>query len=216
MSQVLNVHLDFRSPYSYLATPELPSLIEDFNVDVRLKYGLPLAISKPDFFRPDNAPGIKYIIMDWERRAEMLGLPHVFPSPDPIVQNLETLEISEDQPYIYRVTYLGMEAERLGKGIEFAIEVFRLIWGGTKNWHVDQHLHDAASRCGLDFGEMEKSIENTSPYNREISENHEARNRAGHWGVPTFVVNDECFFGQDRIATLRWRLDKLGLRKNDK
>jgi 2-hydroxychromene-2-carboxylate isomerase len=216
MSQIIDVHLDFRSPYSYLATPELPSLRDNFDVDVRLKYGLPLAISKPDFFRPENASGIKYILMDWERRAEILGLPHGFPSPDPIVQNLETLEISKDQPHIYRVTYMGMEAERLGKGIEFAIEVFRLIWGGTVNWQIGPHLHDAASRCGLDFAEIEKAITNTSSYDREISENHEARISAGHWGVPTFVVNGEPFFGQDRIETLRWRLEKLGLRRSAK
>ena len=216
MSQIIDVHLDFRSPYSYLATPELPSLRDNFDVDVRLKYGLPLAISKPDFFRPENASGIKYIIMDSERRAEMLGLPHVFPSPDPIVQNLETLEISKDQPYIYRVTYMGMEAERLGKGIEFAIEVFRLIWGGTANWHIGPHMHDAASRCGLDFAEIEKAITITSSYDRDISENQEARISAGHWGVPTFVVNGEPFFGQDRIETLRWRLEKLGLRRRAK
>lgn len=216
MSQVLDVHLDFRSPYSYLATPELPALEEEFDVEVRLRFGVPLAICKPDFFRPENAPAAIYILLDWTRRAEMLGLPHAWPNPDPIVQSLETLEIANDQPYIYRVTYLGMEAEKRGKGIEFATEVFRLIFGGTENWHAGDHLKDAAVRCGLNFSEMEEAIKDSSVYDREIAENIEARNRDGHWGVPTFVFNGEPFFGQDRIETLRWRLDKLGLRKRGK
>ena len=33
----------------------------------------------------------------------------------------------------------------------------------------------------------------------------------GHWGVPTFVFQDEPFFGQDRIETLLWRLRQHGL-----
>lgn len=215
MAPILDVHLDFRSPYSYLATPELEPLRNDFDVDIRLRYGLPLAISKPDFFRQDNAPAIKYIILDWQRRAEMLGLPYAPPSPDPIVQDLKTLEIAEDQPYIYRVTYLGMEAERLGKGIEFAAGTFRLIWGGTSDWHTGRYLRDMAESCGLDFSKMERAIEDPSSYDRDIALNHEARNKAGHWGVPTFVINNEPFFGQDRIETLKWRLEKLGLRRKD-
>ena len=47
----------------------------------------------------------------------------------------------------------------------------------------------------------------------EIERNHDGLEKAGHWGVPTMVVRGEPFFGQDRIETLRWRLDKYGLEK---
>ena len=211
MTQTVDVFLDFRSPYSYLATPDIARLSEDFEVNTRLRFGLPLAIRKPDFFRPENVQASIYILLDWERRAEMLGLPHAWPSPDPIVQSLETLEIAAEQPFIYRVTYLGMQAEKLGRGIEFATEVFRLIFGGTVDWHEGDHLRQAAVRSGLDFDEMERAIENPADFDREIEENHAALAQAGHWGVPTFVFNGEPFFGQDRVETLRWRLEKAGL-----
>jgi 2-hydroxychromene-2-carboxylate isomerase len=45
----------------------------------------------------------------------------------------------------------------------------------------------------------------------EIDANHAALEASGHWGVPTMVFQDEPFFGQDRIDTLRWRLEKAGL-----
>ena len=38
---------------------------------------------------------------------------------------------------------------------------------------------------------------------------------AGHWGVPTFVINGEPFFGQDRIETICWHMNGLGLKKKD-
>jgi len=59
---------------------------------------------------------------------------------------------------------------------------------------------------------MEAAIA-SSDHMDEIDANHAALDAAGHWGVPTMVLRGEPFFGQDRIDTLRWRLDKYGLRK---
>ena len=59
---------------------------------------------------------------------------------------------------------------------------------------------------------MEKAIE-AFDLMPDVTANQTALEEAGHWGVPTMVLNGEPFFGQDRIETLRWRLDKLGLRK---
>ncbi|MEE4297907.1 MAG: hypothetical protein V2J24_00570 [Pseudomonadales bacterium] len=47
----------------------------------------------------------------------------------------------------------------------------------------------------------------------EIERNQETLEAAGHWGVATMVLRNEPFFGQDRIDTLRWRLDQHGLRR---
>ncbi|MEM6576408.1 MAG: 2-hydroxychromene-2-carboxylate isomerase, partial [Pseudomonadota bacterium] len=47
----------------------------------------------------------------------------------------------------------------------------------------------------------------------EVERNHAGLDSAGHWGVPTMVVRGEPFFGQDRVETLRWRLDQFGLRR---
>jgi 2-hydroxychromene-2-carboxylate isomerase len=47
----------------------------------------------------------------------------------------------------------------------------------------------------------------------DIEANHAALDASGHWGVPTLVFNGEPFFGQDRIDTLRWRLEQSGVPK---
>ena len=211
MSTVIDLYFSFRSPYSYLATPGALQLEKDFDVEVALRPVLPLAIRNPDFFSPENAFKAMYIVIDWERRAEMLGMPHKWPSPDPIVQDFSTMTIAEEQPYIHRLVRLGVEAERRGKGIEFAAEVSRMIFGGTEGWDQGDHLAEATARAGLDLTDMEAAIEDPGSHDAEIEKNQEQQKAAGHIGVPLFVYNGEPFFGQDRIDTLRWRLEKDGL-----
>jgi len=210
---VVDLFWSFRSPYSYLAVPGAIRLEEDFRVKVAFRPVLPLAVRDPSFFSPDNVKRAKYIIVDWPRRAEMLGVPHAWPSPDPIVQDMKNFKIADEQPYIYRLTYLGVEAERRGRGLPFAQEVSRLIFGGTREWHLGEHLAQAAQRAGLELAAMDAAIADPASHRARVEENQKALAEAGHWGVPTFVFSGEPFFGEDRIETLRWRLGKHGLQR---
>jgi len=211
--QSVDVYWSFRSPYSYLAMPDLLELRENYNVEVNLRVVLPIAVRAPELlFNPQNANRTRYILSDWVRRAEFLGRPHAWPSPDPIVQDLSTMQIAEEQPYLYRLSSLGVEAQRRGRGIDFAAEVSSLIWGGTADWHLGDHLAGAASRAGLDLQAMESAIDG-GDHLEEINENQTGLDAVGGWGVPSMVFNDELFFGQDRIETLCWRLDQHGLGK---
>jgi 2-hydroxychromene-2-carboxylate isomerase len=212
--QSVDVYWSFRSPYSYLATPGMLEIKANYNVEVNLRVVLPIAVRSPDtLFNPQNANRVRYIVHDWVRRAEFLGMPHAWPSPDPIVQNLETMEIAEEQPYIYRLSSLGVEAQRQGLGAEFAAEVAGTIWSGTKDWHLGDHLTNAAKRAGLDLAAMEAAIDGGN-HLQEIEDNEAQLTAAGMWGVPTFVFDGEPFFGQDRMDTLCWRLDQKGLGKD--
>lgn len=214
MSEAVDVYWSFRSPYSYLVTPDLVQLQKDFDVDVNLRVVLPIAIrAKAALFDASNRKPTQYILMDWERRAAFLGRPHAWPNPDPVVQDYQTMAVSEEQPHIFRLSKLGVEAQRQGKGIAFAKAVSHLIFGGTVNWHEGDHLTQAAASCDLDLHDMEKSTAN-GDHLEEIEQNQAALEAAGHWGVPTMVVRGEPFFGQDRVDTLRWRLDLLGLSKS--
>ncbi len=212
MPAQIDVFWSFRSPYSYLVTPDLLRLREDYDVAVNLRVVLPLAIrNAAAVFDATDRKRPLYILMDSHRRAEFLGLPFAWPNPDPIVQNLEDFTVAKEQPHIYRLSTLGVEAQRRGKGIDFAAQVSRLIFGGTEGWDAGGHLAAATASAGLDLADMEAATAK-GDHRAEIDSNHDALEAAGHWGVPTMVVNGEPFFGQDRIDTLRWRLDGLGLR----
>ncbi|MEO0962758.1 MAG: DsbA family protein [Pseudomonadota bacterium] len=207
----IDVFWSFRSPYSYLITPDLLRLRADFDVTVALRPVMPIAIrDKASVFDASDKKRPRYIFMDSLRRAELLGLPMSWPKPDPIVQDRETFEVSEDQPLIWRLTGLGIEAERRGKGIDFAHATAAVIWSGTLNWDKGDHLAKAASKVGLDLADMEAAIQ-PEDIRAQVEDHHAQLEVAGHWGVPTMVFEGEPFFGQDRVDTLRWRLEQKGV-----
>lgn len=213
MTNTIDVFWSFRSPFSYLVTPDLLRLRDDFAVSVSLRPVLPIALrAKSTVFDAADKKRPRYIVMDSRRRAAFLGLPFFWPKPDPVVQDLETYEVPEDQPYIWRLSMLGVEAERQGKGIDFACHVAALLWGGTRNWDKGDHLAGAAQQAGLNLAEMESAFAHYDA-RAEIEKNHRLLEKSGHWGVPTMVFEGEPFFGQDRIDTLRWRLGEAGLRR---
>ncbi len=213
MTVIIDLYFSFRSPYSYLSTPGALDVVKKYDVDIRLKPVLPLALRVPDFFNAANMKKIQYILLDWTRRAEMLGLPHAWPSPDPIVQELTELKIADEQPYIYRLIYLGIEAERSGHGLPFAAEVSKMIFGGTKDWDQGDHMAKAAERVGLNLAQMEEAIADPASHKAELEDNMKAQDKCGHYGVPTFVYNHEPYFGQDRIDSLCFQLDKDNLKR---
>ena len=214
MTEPVDVYWSFRSPYSYLVTPDLLRLREDYDVDVRMRIVYPIAIRDPALvFDPANRNKSRYIVLDSRRRADYLGMPFVIPArPDPIVQDPATMAVAAEQPYIHRLSALGVEAQRRGKGLEFVVEVSALIFGGTEGWDQGTHLENAVARAGLDLNDLDAAIEG-GDHLQEVERNQEALTAVGHWGVPTMVVRDEPFFGQDRIDTLRWRLDQYGLKR---
>lgn len=214
MTLQVDVFWSFRSPYSYLATPRLVGLEREYDLDLRFRPVLPIAVRIEGFFQKINPLWPPYLLRDVGRIAEYLGMTIGWPRPDPIVQDFATREVAKEQPYIYRLTRLGAAAAEHGKGIEFAHEVSRIIWDGTVDgWDKGDHLAKATARAGLDLAALDgETSRDAKRYDDIIAANQQALEDAGHWGVPTMVFKDEPFFGQDRIDLLVWRLEQHGLR----
>ena len=214
MSLSADLYWSFRSPYSYLGAKRYRAICDEWDVEINVRPVYPIAIRNPEFFARVNPLWIPYLIRDCARIAEYRGLPFGFPSPDPVVQDIETRKISAEQPYIYWLSRLGVEAARRGRGLPFIDEVSMLIWGdAVVGWHEGDHLAKATARAGLGLGEMQAAIEgNEEDLDAEIFANQNLLEAAGHWGVPCLVFQGEPFFGQDRIDLALWRMRQKGLR----
>ena len=197
--------------------PKLLELERDWDAKVNVRPVLPIAVRQPDFFANADPLWTTYLMRDCVRSAEFAGLPLRWPRPDPVVQNLMTREIAAEQPYIHRLCRLGQAAERRGAGLAFADEVSKVIWSGTvDDWHEGDHLAGAAARAGLDLAELDaEATADAEALDAEIAANQAALEAAGHWGVPTLVFEGEPFFGQDRIAMAKWRMEQKGLKPRD-
>ena len=215
MTLKADLFFSFRSPYSYLAVGRYRAMVEEFDLDIALRTVWPIAIRDPDILFTGNPAAPRYILMDSYRTAQHLGIPFRWPRPDPVVQDMATREIAKDQPLIRRVCRLGQAATRRGKGLAFADEVSRVIFSGeVDNWHEGDHLANAAKRAGLDLAELDaEAVSDADAIDAEIAENQAALEAAGHWGVPTLVLDGEPFFGQDRIDMAQWRMEQKGLTK---
>ncbi len=212
MTHTADIYYSFRSPYSYLAISRYRSMMEEWGVDIALRPVYPLAIREPDFFERSHPNWLRYTFIDIVRVAQFHGISFGIPKPDPIVQDIRTRQIADDQPYVYRLTRLGQAAARRGKGLAFADEAGRLIWGGAENWHEGDHLAGAAERAGLNLAELDaEAVSDAEALDAEIAANQTALDASGHWGVPTLVFDGEPFFGQDRIEMALWRMQQKGV-----
>lgn len=213
--EIVDYFWSYRSHYCYLSIDRVLDIARQYPVDVRLRPVYPLAIRMPEFFAsiPRTGPDRwAYVRRDAERIAERLDIPFGWPDPDPVAMDMTTFSIADEQPHIYRLTRLGVEASRQGKGLAFAAAVSRLIFGGTRGWDRRDVMPRAVAAADLDLDEMDRRIAaNPDDYDTEAAANEAALAAAGHWGTPTLVIRGEPFFGQDRLDDFRWRLEQLGL-----
>jgi 2-hydroxychromene-2-carboxylate isomerase len=213
MTLSFDLFWSFRSPYSYLATGRIVRLAADYDLDVRVRPVLPIAVRIPGFFQQVNPLWPPYLLRDTMRIAQYNGIGYGWPRPDPIVQDFATREVAAEQPHIFRLTRLGIDAVLRGRGLPFIDEVSQIIWNGkVVGWHEGSHLAEAAGRAGLDLAAMDAAVAaDPARYDAVIAENQRDLEAAGHWGVPTMVFDGEPFFGQDRIELLIWRMQQHGL-----
>ncbi|GAB4524405.1 MAG: 2-hydroxychromene-2-carboxylate isomerase [Amphiplicatus sp.] len=210
----LDIFWSFRSPYSWLATDRLIAIAREYEVDARFRPVRPLALREPDFFERARPQFLPYLMKDVFREAERLGIAVAPPRPDPVAMDMASGRVAPDQPLMATLMRLAVAAVEAGRGLDFARAAAARIWGGTENWHDRARLAAAAGEAGLDLDELETWASQNPDRVRETIAANEAEQLRHHWGVPLMVLDDEPFFGQDRLDALRWRLDRRGLRRD--
>jgi 2-hydroxychromene-2-carboxylate isomerase len=191
----VDVFFSFRSPYSYLAGPRAFALADTFDVDVRFRGVLPMAM------RGQAVPRAKrlHTVRDVAREARRLGMPfgriH-----DPIGSGA------------VRCLLVAEHAVDVGRERAFVLEAGRAIWAEAVDVSRDRGLRRVCEAAGLDWQACERALHDPALRAR-VDEDTEALLALGQWGVPVFVVGDEVFWGQDRIVDVEATLDDLGLRR---
>ncbi|MCP4595589.1 2-hydroxychromene-2-carboxylate isomerase [Neptuniibacter sp.] len=192
MSSPIDVTLffNFRSPYCYLASKTLWPIVDDYDVNLVWKPvgGWDLRSS------PERAQKkIPIARQDLARFARRLNVP-VTPPP------------KETEPTL--AGQLSLFAEEKGVLRAFITEVMAAEWGEGKNIGDPEVLLEVGASIGLDRDEM-KSVLRDEKYLDQLQANAKEAEDLGVVGVPTFVIGDQIFWGQDRIDFVLEELEML-------
>jgi 2-hydroxychromene-2-carboxylate isomerase len=195
-------HVDFyfalNSRYSYLAATQIAALEADCDAEVHwrpLDFDLLMVARKWDPFSGAPTSGqydVVYRRKDVTRWAEYYGVP---------------IRVVEWERYDWlRFNLAATEAAKEPEGCaKFAQAVFALTMGEREAPDTDAVISHAAQDAGLDprrLIEASKSSDVKGILHHAITD-AVAR---GVFGVPSFIVGGEVYWGNDRIALLRWAL----------
>lgn len=179
----LKVFFNFRSPYCYLASKTMFSLIDDFNVELLWR---PLGgwdgRSPPDRAKT-KMPLARQDVARWTRR---MGIPYNPPpaTTDPTPAGLGSLL-----------------AEREGLLREYVIEVMRNEWASSQDIGQPDKLISIAEKIGLDKSEFDKTLKDSNSQ-KQLDNNWKEAQALGVIGVPSFVIDEQIFWGNDRMDFL--------------
>jgi len=92
----------------------------------------------------------------------------------------------------------AVAAQQLGQFERYVEEMYRHMWSEPKKLDDPAVLHDAWARSGFDPELFSQLVQDTGVKTR-LLENTTRSVARGTFGSPTFFVEDEIFFGKDRL-----------------
>ncbi len=190
----INLFFNFRSPYCYIASKTIFSLVDDFHAEFEWK---PLA-GWTGRSAPERAKvKIPLVRQDIRRIAKKMGIPM---NPPPITTDPTKAGAG------------SLLAEEHGLLREYVVAMMDKEWGEGQDIGDSEIIAAVGQEIGLDSQDLLEAVE--SPANlARMDENWREAQSLGVFGVPTFVVGEEIFWGSDRVDYLRDYLYELGLAK---
>ncbi len=190
----LKLFFNFRSPYCYLASKTLFSLLDDYHVNLVWR---PLA-GWNGRSAPERAKvKIPLTRQDVARWAKRMNIPC---NPPPITTDPTAAGVG---------SLLAEEKDCLR---EYIIRVMDAEWAEGLDIGQPDILVDIARQAGLDPDEFTATI-NDPERQQVLDTNWQEAQESRVIGVPTFVIADQIFWGNDRIDFVHEHLRELGAKK---
>ena len=187
----VKVFFNFRSPYCYLASKTMFDVLDRFDCELHWR---PLG-GWDGRSSPERAKGkLPIARQDVRRWCRRMGIPF---SPPPVTTDPT------------RAGAGSLLAEQQGRLREYVLEVMHAEWGEGRDIGDLDVLREAARRAGLDADALAQAADD--PANQaQLGEHWQQAQAVGVFGVPSFVVGEEVFWGNDRLDFLAEHLTELG------
>lgn len=189
MRAPIDFYFDFISPFSYLAQIKLPGIARRHGRALNYRpIDIPQAKIAAGNYGPSNreiGPKIRVMTADLQRWAARYGVPLVFPAGfDCLRWNVGAL----------------FAAER-GAAEAFVHEAYRRIWGRGIDPADEGELREAAQAADLNPDELSDftlSSLGRTEFRKACVDAH----LRGVFGAPLMFVDDQIFWGNDRLDFL--------------
>ncbi len=197
MTETLTVYIDYKSPYAYLAMEPTRALARGFNLDITWRpYSLQIQdyLGGVDTRNSHQWRRVKYSYMDARRMANERGLIVLGPQKlfDSTVSHVGMLYAEDDGTEV-QDRYHNIVFERFFKrdlNIEDPEAIAKVLLEAGATVNNFQDILESEGRARLD------------------SVLKDAEDRLGIFGVPTYVIGNEIFWGGDRIPQVRRYLEQ--------
>ena len=198
MSKLCEYFVSPHSPFSYLGHTHLLALAKKYDVQIAIKPfdmgkvfgvsgGLPLAKRAPQ--------RQAYRMMELKRWRDHLG----------VKVTLEPKFFPANEVPAAKCVIALREQGRMADAIKLAHAVLNALWAEEKNTGDPEALKAIIAGCGLDADAVMKAGE--AP---EMAAKREEYTKAaiakGVFGAPSFLIDGELFWGQDRLDFVERKL----------
>lgn len=200
----LIVYLDVKSPYAYLAKDPTKKLVDDFGIEIDWR---PLTLDIPSYLgsaRVDKRGEVveskrsskqwefvRYSYMDAKRYARING-----------IRLYGTQKIWDTR--LIHIAFLYVKETSPGKLVDFLDVVYERFWLRELDVESMSVVEDVLSELHLPVQDFAESVTGRGGVTHD--ELQASLHPAGIFGVPTFVIEGELFFGRENLTQVRWIL----------
>jgi 2-hydroxychromene-2-carboxylate isomerase len=180
-------YFDLGSPYAWLAAERISGLFTDAELEQPEWQPILLGGLFKRFGRDSwaNGPGREEGMVEVERRASEYGLPRIA-WPEPWPGNMLVA--------MRAATF----AKQTGRTVSFALAAFRQAFAAGRDLSEADNVLIAAAACELHPKALIKAVQ-TEAVKGALREATERAAELGVIGVPSIVVGEEVFWGDDRV-----------------
>lgn len=199
-AETIKLYYDFKSPFTYLAMEPAYKLEETHRIRLRF---IPLELAIREAYGGEleqraqrDWDKVRYLYMDMRRFANERGM--IIRGPQKIFDS--------------RLALIGgLFADRNGRFRPHADRVFQRFFKRELNIEDIDALAAVMAEAGLDAAGFHRYAEGEGP--NDLRAAAAEAERDGVFGVPTFIVAGELFWGNDRVEWVVKKLDQMKLRR---
>jgi len=194
-------HFDFGSPNAYLSHLVIPQIVRRTGVDFRY---VPILLGGVFKLTNNRSPAESLAGIRNKPEYERLEMSRFLQR-----HRITRFQFNPFFPVNTLTLMRGAIAARsLGVFDRYVDEMFRHMWADPKKMDDPGVLRAALEESGLDAERLVALVQ-TREVKDELLANTERSVARGTFGAPTFFVEDEIFFGKDRLRDVEERILEL-------